>query len=92
MENFMIICNESIVSRGTIKGRKTYIVEKFERLTNAQFMLCKLYNKYKKEMRNQLDEKIKSVNYKERHLVVTIDNGDLNGIQSLSYYIYERMM
>ena len=91
MEKFMIICEMTIVSRGTIRERKTFIYDAFEKLSDAEITMEKLYKMYNKEMSHQLDDRIKSINYKEKHLVVTIDDGYFGPIKSYLYYIYKRI-
>ena len=90
MKEFMIICETCFVSRGTIRTRKTNVIEGFEKLIDAEFALGRLYNKYKKEMSNQLDKKLKSVSLKDNYLILTINNGDFSPIESRLYYIYKK--
>lgn len=91
MGKYEIICETKFVSRGTIKERKTSIEESFKRLIDAEIYMGRLYTKYNKEMSHQLDEKIKFINYRDKHLIITIDNGNFEPIMSKLYYIRKRM-
>ena len=56
MEKFIIICETTIVSRGTIRDRKTLIKESFEKLSDAEFYMHKLYTYYLRERNRQCCE------------------------------------
>lgn len=89
----MIICEENFVSRGTIRERKTYIKESFGSINDAKLYMQKLCIDYRRQMNRQLDDKIKSINFKDyKYLCVTIDNGNFKPIETKLYYIYKRMM
>lgn len=92
MEKFMIMCETTFVSRGTIRNRKTEIFQTFERLSDAEFVMEKLYKMYNKEMSHQLDDRIKSLRFRDKCLGVTIDDGFFEEpIKSKLYYIYKRL-
>lgn len=92
MEKFLIICEDAIVSRGTVIEKKISIYESFGKLGDAEYVMEQLYKMYKKEMTHQLYEGIKTLDYKGKHLVVTIDNGFFKPITSKLFYICKRMM
>lgn len=93
MEKFVIICEVTFVSRGTIRERKSFIEESFGRLSDAEFYMQKICIDYRRQMNRQLDNKIKSIDFKDyKYLCITIDNGNFKPIESKLYYIYKRMM
>ena len=93
MEKFMIICETTFVSRGTIRERKSFIEESFGRLDDAKIYMQKLCINYRREMNRQLDDKIKSIDFKDyKYLCITIDNGNFKPIETKLYYICKRMM
>ena len=92
MEKFIIICETTVVSRGTIRDRKTLIKESFEKLSDAEFYMHKLYTYYLRERNRQLDDRIKSIDFRDKYLCVAIDNGDFKRIETKLYYICKRMM
>lgn len=92
MEVFIIKCEETIVSRGTITGRKFSAEKSFEKLSDAEFYMQKLYKKYNKKMAHQLDEKLKSVNFIDDYLSITIHDGTYRHVHSKLYHIEKEMV
>lgn len=89
----MIICETNVVSRGTIRERKSFVEESFERLSDAQLYMQKICIDYRRQMSRQLDDKIKAIDFKDyKYLCVTIDNGNFKPIETKMYYICKRMM
>ena len=90
MGKFEIICETNYVSRGTVKERKSVIEESFEKYGDAEFYLQKICSFYRMQLNRQLDDRIKSIDYKGKYLGITIDNSKY--IETKLYYICKRMM
>lgn len=92
MANYLIIREKTFVSRGTVIKRETSIYDSFGKLSDAEYVMEKLYKMYNIQKSHQLDDRIKSLSFRDKHLVVTIDNSNFKPVETRLYYICKRMI